>query len=162
MVACIYRLSLNDWTAFIGGGLFVFILEMIFRYFIERRRKKNILSSVKAEMQFNEEFAKHNKGCVERIQNGSSKTYNLINYENTASRKILQDEYIKTKEELSDSIMHFVVVVEHVNSIITEFKESHNNASELIDYSTGLNQDSISKNSKEILQLLTNEKSCFI
>lgn len=162
MIVCICKFSLNDWTAFIGGGLFVFLLEMIFRYFAEKRRKKNILSCVKAEMKFNQEFAKHNKECVERIQSNSSETYNLINYENTASRKFLQDEYIKTNKELSNAIMHFVVVVEHVNSIITEFKESHNNGSELIDYSTGLNQDSIYKNSKKILQLLTNEMTCFI
>ena len=146
MIVCICKFSPYDWSAFIGGGLLVFALEMTFRYFVERIRKKNILSYVKAEMQFNQEFAKHNKGCVERILNGSSKTNNLLNYENTASRKFLQDDYIKTNKELSNAIMDFVVVVEHVNSIITEFKESHNNGSELIDYSIGLNQDSIYKN----------------
>lgn len=114
--------------AIVFSGVLVYCLEKRRGNKREKERKRNLIKGLQSETQVNIEFAEHN---VRMIQNHTAtgtlaglQSLNLLSFKNACADEILGYANISLSGEQRKSIRHYIVVVEHVNSIIKDYLES--------------------------------------
>ena len=136
------------------GALSAFLLSWIQTIRQESRRRKNIVSYALSELKMNREYSAHNIGRVGAF-NPKEPLFNFILFKNKAIEIFIADDKFKINEVDKNELAHFIVVVEHVNSIIEEYKSNQNIGKTLINYCGGdSEEDSIEKNVNKIFPIL--------
>lgn len=118
------------------SGIGVYWVGILRENKAELLRVKNLKSGVSSEMKSNLEFAKHNVSVADRKINESANSLNLIFFKNAAAVNLLSYSNIEMDATSMEKLRHYIVVVEHVNSIATDYSQtlSPNIGKELIKY----------------------------
>ncbi|HWB64221.1 MAG TPA: hypothetical protein VG603_11965 [Chitinophagales bacterium] len=135
------------------SGLVVWLINFVWEVCKGKKRNKNILDYLGFEMQNNIEYAKHNVDCIEKYENKTAEAVNFLVFENKAARDYMANEGKKENSELIKNVAHFIVVVEHVNTILRDYERGLKSP-EIKDYCIGEEKDSVEGNAKKILNQL--------